>query len=82
MGRLHKELIARNVIMAGYYHSTFFLSPPPPPNFPRHFQCGGRGVGGGGGGAYSITVVCLYVRPVPNTNGFRAISFEKIGVLD
>ena len=37
---------------------------------------------GGGGSAYSITAVRTYVRPVRNTNGFRAISFEKIGVLD
>ena len=37
------------------------------------------------GVAYSITAVCTYVRlssPVCNTNGFRVISFEKIGVLD
>ena len=34
------------------------------------------------GGAYSITAVRTYVRPLRNTNGFRAISFEKIGVLD
>ena len=33
-------------------------------------------------GAYSITAVRTNVRPVRNTNGFRAISFEKIGVLD
>ena len=45
---------------------------------------------GGGGGAYSITLVrtsvLLYVptsfRPVRTKNGFRAISFEYIGVLD
>ena len=43
---------------------------------------------GVGAGAYSITAVRTYirpfrpVRPVRNTNGFRAISFEKIGVLD
>ena len=39
-----------------------------------------------GGGAYSITLVrtsvCTYVRPVRTKNGFRAISFESIGVLD
>ena len=39
-----------------------------------------------GGGAYSITAVRPYVRPsvrpVCNTFGFRAISFERIGVLD
>ena len=37
------------------------------------------------GGAYSITTVRTYVRPVRpirNTNGFRAIFFERIGVLD
>ena len=34
------------------------------------------------GGAHSITTVHTSVRPVFNTNGFRAISFEKIGVLD
>ena len=34
------------------------------------------------GGAYSITAVRTYVRPVHNTFGFRAISFERIGVLD
>ena len=37
------------------------------------------------GGAYSITAVRTYVRPVlpiRNTNDFRAISFEKIGVLN
>ena len=41
---------------------------------------------GGGGGAYSITAVCTYVRlsihPICNTFGFRAISFERIGILD
>ena len=50
---------------------------------PLPFAKGG-GVGFGGG-AYSITAVRTYVptvRPVRNTNGFRAISFEKIGVLD
>ena len=35
-----------------------------------------------GGGAYSITAVRKSVRPVRNTFGFRAISFERIGVLD
>ena len=34
------------------------------------------------GGAYSITAVRTSVRPVCNTFGFRAISFERIGVLD
>ena len=34
------------------------------------------------GGAYSITLVRTYVRPVRTKNGFRAISFEYIGVLD
>ena len=33
-------------------------------------------------GAYSITAVRTYIRPVRNTDDFRAISFEKIGVLD
>ena len=41
---------------------------------------------GGGGGAYSITAVRTYVRPsvrpVRNTFGFCAISFERIGVVD
>ena len=49
---------------------------------PAIFSVGGGGGGGGRGGAYSITTVCTYVRPVHNTNGFRAISFEKIGILD
>ena len=47
-------------------------------------------MGEGGGGAYSITLVrtsvLLYVRtsfrPVRTKNGFQAISFEYIGVLD
>ena len=43
------------------------------------FSIGGEG---GRGGAYSITaVICTSVpsvRPVRNTNGFCAISFEKI----
>ena len=37
------------------------------------------------GDAYSITAVCTYVRPVRpvrNINGFHAISFENIGILD
>ena len=41
--------------------------------------------GGVGGGAYSITAVRMYVpsvRPVCNSFGFPAISFERIGVLD
>ena len=33
------------------------------------------------GGAYSINAV-RHVRPVSNTFGLRAISFERIGVLD
>ena len=43
---------------------------------------------GWGRGAYSITAVGTYVcpvrpvHPVRNTNGFCAISFEKIGILD
>ena len=48
---------------------------------PPPFSMGGGG-GGWGGGAYSVTAVRTYIRPVCNTNGFRAISFEKIGVLD
>ena len=56
----------------------FFMPPP--------FIMGG----GGGGGAYSITLVRtyvrtyvrMYVRPVHPKHGFRAISFENIGVLD
>ena len=39
---------------------------------PRHFQWG----------AYSITAAHMSVRPIRNTNGFHAISFEKIGILD
>ena len=42
-----------------------------------------------GGGAYHITAVRKYigtyvpsVSPVRDTNGFRAIFFEKIGILD
>ena len=38
----------------------------------RHFQLG----------AYSITAERTYVRPVRNTFGFRAILFERIGILD
>ena len=37
------------------------------------------------GGPYSVTSVRTYVHPVHpirNTFGFRAISFERIGVLD
>ena len=30
----------------------------------------------------SVRMSVPSVRPVRNTNGFRAISFEKIGVLD
>ena len=43
-------------------------------------------VGGGGGQIASpLSVcpsVCTYVHPVRTKNGFRAISFEYIGVLD
>ena len=39
-------------------------------------------VGGVGKGGYSITAVCTSVLPVHNTNGFLAISFEMIGILD
>ena len=57
----------------------FFMSLP--------FSMGGRGWGGQVG-AYSITAVRTYIRPVPsnrsihNTNGFRAISLKRIGILD
>ena len=38
------------------------------------------------GGGVSITAVCTYIRlsirPIGNTFGFHAISFERIGVLD
>ena len=71
------------LISAANWH--FLLAPvfmPPP------FSIGG-GRGGGGvgvgvvGGAYSITAVrTTSVRPVRNTFGFHAISFERIGVLD
>ena len=37
---------------------------------------------GGGGHIASPLSVHLYVRPVRTKNGFRAISFEYIGVLD
>ena len=50
---------------------------------------GGGGGGGGGGHIVSPLSACTYVRPsrpslrpVRNTFGFRAISFERIGVLD
>ena len=39
MGRFHKELIACNMIMAGYYHSMFFF-----------IMGWGGGEGGGGEG--------------------------------
>ena len=51
----------------------FFYAPPPPHHAIFNW------------GAYSITAVRTYVRPVRpvrNTNGFRAISFEKIGVFN
>ena len=61
---------ARSVILvAGKGRRGMFLL------CPRHFQWG----------AYSITNVRTYVglsRPVRNTFGFRAMSFERIGVLD
>ena len=51
---------------------------------PGHFQWGG--VGGGGGNIVSPLSICTSVpyvtQMVCNTNGFRAISFERIGVLD
>ena len=56
---------------------SFFFFMPPPFSMAR---------------AYSITAVCMYVHlvspsvrpihPVRNTDGFCAISFERIGVLD
>ena len=57
---------------------------------PHHFQYVCVCVwGGGGGGAYSITLSVRLshpsiqsIHPVPNTNGFHAISFEKNDVLD
>ena len=45
---------------------------------PRHFQWGV----GGGGHIVSLLSVCTSISPVCNTFGFRAISFEGIGVLD
>ena len=60
------------------FQTNFLMLIMPPP-----FIMGG---GGGGGGAYSITLVRpyvrTYVRPVRTKNGFRAISFENLGVLD
>ena len=42
--------------------------------------------GGGGGGhivsPLSVRTSVPSVRPVRNTGGFRAISFERIGILD
>ena len=54
-----------------HIHSVCFLCP-------RHFQWGG----GGGGHIVSPLSVRTSVRPVRNTFGFRAISFERIGVLN
>ena len=42
-----------------------------------HYLC--PAIFNGGGGEYSITFVHTFVR---TNNGFRAISFETIGVLD
>ena len=39
-------------------------------------------IGGWGGGVCAHIVSPLSVRPICNTTGFHAISFEKIGVLD
>ena len=39
---------------------------------PPHFQWGG----------YSIALVLTYLHPIHMQNGFRAISFENIGILD
>ena len=53
--------------------------------YPRHFQLGCVCVGGGGGhvvSPLSVRTSVPYLRPVRNTNGFRAISFEKIGIID
>ena len=46
---------------------------------PTPFSMGG---GGGGGHIVSLLSVRISVRPVRNTFGFRAISFERIGILD
>ena len=51
----------------------FFFMPP-------SFSMGVCVWGGGGGGEHIVSP--LSVRPVRNTNGFRGISFDKIGVLD
>ena len=48
---------------------NFFVMPPP-------------FILGGGGGAYSITLVRTSRPYVSTKNGFQAISFEYIGVLD
>ena len=71
--------IPRTIIIHYYtlLYFTYLIMPLP-------FSVGGGG-GGGGGGAYSITAVRTYVhpsRPVRNTFGFHAISFERIGILD
>ena len=50
---------------------------------PRHFQWGG--VGSGGGVVHIVSTLSVRtcpVSPVRNTFGFRAISFERISVLD
>ena len=57
---------------------------------PPPFSVGGGGGGGVGGGIKCHHCPYLHpsrpshpsVRPVPNTIGFHAISFERIGVLD
>ena len=48
--------------------------------FVRNFSLNG----GGGGGKHIVSPLSVRtsVRPVGNTNGFRAISFETIGILD
>ena len=60
----------RHTLKAFVVFSSFLFMPPP-------FSIGGRG-----GDIVSTLSVRTSVRPVRKTFGFRAISFEKIGVLD
>ena len=58
-----------------------------PPFSMRELWGGGGGVGGGGHIVSPLSIRTYVrpvrpVRPVRNTNGFRAISFEKISVFD